>query len=191
MQFYLALQNLKPIYFFKKLGETNYILISSYFKSFTPPDNDIYEIKYISDDSFQGQYMFYKSEYITEINFISIKDMPNYNQSMFQRCKNLKKLNLGLNFNTEGVRDMRYTFLECSRLTSLVLGEYFNTENVGQMSSMFAECSNLKYLNLSPKFNTKYVKEMDSMFKDCKELTSLNLGEHFITTEVYTMETSL
>ena len=80
---------------------------------------------------------------------------------MFQRCLNLKRLDLS-SFNTSNVTDMSYMFWWNASLEEINLSS-FNTEKVTTMAGMFHNCGHLKELDLSS-FNTKNVTDMSRMF---------------------------
>ncbi|WP_207704565.1 BspA family leucine-rich repeat surface protein [Candidatus Enterococcus ferrettii] len=106
--------------------------------------------------------------------------------SMFLHCRSLNFLNLGENFNTVNVKNMRRMF-DGIKLKQLDLGKKFITSNVETMEEMFYGCSNLESLDLGEQFYTQNVRSMRWMFFQCQKLKQLDLGDHFDTQNVQTM----
>ena len=105
----------------------------------------------------------------------NVKDMS----KMFNLCKSLESLDLS-NFNTQKVTLMDNMFNQCLQLTSLDLSN-FDTQKVTKMNNMFYYCTGLKTVDIS-NFNTQAVKNMDSMFRYCTNLATIYVGKNFVTT---------
>ena len=105
----------------------------------------------------------------------NVEDMS----KMFNLCKSLESLDLS-NFNTQKVTLMDNMFNQCLQLTSLDLSN-FDTQKVTKMNNMFYYCTGLKTVDIS-NFNTQAVKNMDSMFRNCTNLATIYVGENFVTT---------
>ena len=105
----------------------------------------------------------------------NVEDMS----KMFNLCKSLESLDLS-NFNTQKVTLMDNMFNQCLQLTSLDLSN-FDTQKVTKMNNMFYYCTGLKTVDIS-NFNTQAVKNMDSMFRYCTNLATIYVGKNFVTT---------
>ncbi len=93
--------------------------------------------------------------------------------SMFNRCINLKTLNIDY-FDTRNVTDMTHMFALCTSLTKLDLVN-FDTSNVTDLSYMFYSCISLSDLDIST-FDISSATDIGRMFWQCVSLTSLDLS---------------
>ena len=103
---------------------------------------------------------------------------------MFEDCKNLQEIRLGIKWDTSQVTNMTRLFSGCSSLTSLDVS-HFDTSKVISMGFMFQSCSSLTGLDVS-NFDTSKVTNMSSMFRTCSSLTSLDVS-NFDTSNVTDM----
>ncbi len=101
---------------------------------------------------------------IKGLEYLNTSEVTNM-QSMFQRCKNLKSLDLS-HFNTEKVTTMESMFFECEALSTLDLST-FNTAAMTTCKNMFCYCYALKTIYVSDTFSAK---NDVSMFSICKAL---------------------
>ena len=120
-------------------------------------------------------YYFLTSTTVTYVYFNDSFDTSNVTKMdhMFQRCYNLKTLNVS-NLNTSKVTTMDSMFMYCDGLTSLDLSN-FNTSNVTDMEYMFYSCDGLTSIDLSG-WDTSNVTNMQEMFGYCISLTSIDLS---------------
>ena len=117
-------------------------------------------------------FMFYKCQYITNINFVSFVTRYITNMKyMFFECSSLKDINL-FSFDTKNVTDMSYMFYGCKNLINIDLSS-FDNKNVKDMSHMFEFCENLNYLNLSSFIINNNI-NIDDIFSYCWHLTKLD-----------------
>lgn len=130
----------------------------------------------------------------TEADIIMLPEDSSY---MFHSIWNLKELDLS-RFSSERVVDMSYMFDNLNYLEKINLGDNFDTSNVTNMKYMFAysltnpQNSEL-VLDLGNKFDTSNVTNMRCMFTyvfsnaSPKSKLVLNLGEKFNTSNVTDM----
>lgn len=132
------------------------------------------------------------SSMFTNLVSLTELDISTFNTSnvttmayMFSGMVNLKTLNLGENFKTYKVKNMRNMFAGLQSLTSLDV-TMFDTTNLTNAQYMFAQCNSLKTLDLSSLEMSK-VTNMNYMFYDMLRLESLDIS-NFDTSSVETME---
>ena len=87
---------------------------------------------------------------------------------MFNRCNNLKNINLS-HFDIQNVKFICYMFYECENLKNLNLSNFKNNDNGVDMSNMFDKCKNLKMLDIS----SINIVNNNKTFKMFNELTSI------------------
>lgn len=98
---------------------------------------------------------------------------PESCSALFAYLPELRSMDFGGCFHTEGVTDMQGMFSGCGKLGSLDL-RYFDTSGVTAMNEMFSACRSLRFLELSS-FDTAKVTGMRRMFADCSVLEVLDL----------------
>lgn len=113
------------------------------------------------------RYMFYNCNNLENLNLskLNTKEVL-YMDSMFDRCRNLKKLKFGKNFNTSKVESMQNMFCFCFNLEYLDI-KNFDTSGVKNMKGMFSWCLRLKKLRIGQNFNMEKVEFFDKMFVGC------------------------
>ena len=95
-------------------------------------------------------------------------------RGLFARYKNLRSVDFGGAFLTDGCRDMSSMFEGCSSLQSLELSG-LRTYWVTNLSSMLSDCSSLVSVGLRGLY-TGRVTDASFMFSNCTGLTSLDVG---------------
>lgn len=132
-------------------------------------------------------YLFYKSEKITEFDFTNLDTSLTTEMAMvFGNCKALTSLDL-TSFNTQNVISMFGMFYNCQELVSLSwIGEDFDTSNVRSFKSMFSGLHKVLHIDIS-KFNTSNATDMSGMFQNFYKLISITLGNLFNTSNVTNM----
>jgi surface protein len=93
---------------------------------------------------------------------------------LFAGYHNLRWIDFGQSFHTDGATDMSRMFLGCESLTSLDLPA-METGEVFGMDMMFAWCRSLESLDVKD-FDTACVMSMQQMFYYCDSLTELDLS---------------
>ena len=138
-----------------------------------------------------SSYLFQKYKNLEKIDFGDYIDTSNVTNmsNMFSGgwdVLSLTSLDVS-KFDTSNVTNMGYMFNNCSGLTSLDVTN-FNTSKVIDMSNMFS--GGLDVLSLTSldvsKFDTSNVTNMDYMFNNCSGLTSLDVT-NFNTSKVTDM----
>ena len=118
--------------------------------------------------------MFEKCENLKKIDLSKLKNCNVTNMSsMFNECSSLKHINFK-DFNTNKLSNMSSIFSLCFSLKEINLS-FLNTDNVTDMSNMFFKCKSIKNIDLSS-FHTKKVTKMGYMFAACHSLQSINLS---------------
>ena len=131
--------------------------------------------------------MFYRCEYLEELNITGWKTTSAINFSNFlNRCYSLKAIDVS-GFVTSNVTNMSEMFSDCFELETLDLSN-FDTSKVTDMSFMFSadtggKVMKLKTLDLSS-FNTSSVTNMEKMFYYCSNLTTIYVSLNWKTSAV-------
>lgn len=99
---------------------------------------------------------------------------PEDSSHLFAGFKGVEEISFQGNFDTSGVKDMKFMFFDCGNLRALDMGG-FDTSQATDMSCMFSNCQNLRNLDVSG-FDTAQVTNMRSMFSDCQKLVSLDVS---------------
>ena len=102
---------------------------------------------------------------------------------MFFYCPKLSKLDLQ-GFNTKNVTDMSGMFCHNGSLKQIIFAEGFDTSNVTSMTSMFYGCKSLEQLDVS-NFHTQNVTSMHGMFLGCGQLSALDVSGFDTSKVVY------
>ena len=132
------------------------------------------EKKYITDLS----YMFSGCNLLLGFNkfkgheTINLKHVENIT-SMFNKCTEIKELNLELLGDFKEVKIMENLFRGCEELTSIVGIENWDTSKVTSMNSMFKGCQKLINKDFLKKFNTLNVTDFTGMFSNCQSLVRI------------------
>ena len=92
---------------------------------------------------------------------------------LFNKCRNLTKVNFGSNFDTSKVTNMRNLFYSCKELNELDLST-FKLENVINAESMFEFCYKLKEIIFNNNTRTNNLEIMTNMFRWCRSLEYIN-----------------
>lgn len=93
---------------------------------------------------------------------------------MFNGCTNLKNINFGTTFASEGnFKRLSDMFYNCEKLEKVDLS-HFKMDNVIGISNMFAGCKSLKKIDLTCFGNsTKNFIDVDGVFNNCENLTTV------------------
>lgn len=103
---------------------------------------------------------------------------------MFSDAELSQGFNLGDNFNTSSVKDMRGMFRRVVLPEGFMLGDNFDTSKVTDMEKMFYGAELSEGFTLGDKFNTSNVKNMYFMFEGAKFPKVFSLGDKFDTSNV-------
>ena len=95
-------------------------------------------------------------------------------KELFMDCSNLRSIDFGGAFHTEGCESMYQMFRGCYELRELDVS-FFDTSRVTTMQGMFRDCRNLTELDVSA-FDTSRVTNMSQMFSTCTRIESLDLS---------------
>ena len=146
-------------------------------------------------------------EGINKLDASKVTDMSYMFENCFKNPKDLisldlSGLNIGLNINKNGNKDVPITMKEmfrgCSKLKSIILPDKIDTSQVTDMTGMFYGCSNLVSVSYPSsdnsedpavdlsKFNTNSLQYMDYMFSGCTKLTALNIASFDMSQAIQT-----
>ena len=110
------------------------------------------------------------------LKYVALPDhMPSINstEGMFNRCNNLKSINLNFLQFASKLEKASNMFSYCISLTEIVFPK-LEANKLLSTNEMFLECTNLKSINLEG-IKTKSIQVMISMFENCVNLEYLNI----------------
>ena len=127
------------------------------------------------------EYMFYRLENITEIDFSNfdfsqVTDISN----MLSGCKKLEKIIFSPSIITSSLEKMNYAFSYFSKLTSIDLSK-FDFSKVTDMSYMFRDGKCLEIIKFPTNIRTTSLKKIQNLFYGCSKLTSVDLSKFDIS----------
>ena len=109
-----------------------------------------------------------------------------YMNNMFEKCKNLKYLDISF-FDINHVYNICEMFKECSSLISLPDISEWNTEYLNNMKGLFEGCNSLKSLPDISKWNMININNISELFKGCSSLISIPDISNWNIENIYNM----